>query len=115
VVDPAFVWVAESGDRAGPIMTIYPAEAFWFTGRPGLTSLPLKGEPDVAGQIDRHGVAYLIATEDRFARALDDPISRFVAEHPDRVVLRWSSDDETIRVFEVVAPSDGLNPPRPGP
>jgi hypothetical protein len=106
VVDPAFVWVAESGDRAGPIMTIYPAEAFWFTGRPGLTSLPLKGEPDVAD---------LIATEDRFARALDDPISRFVAEHPDRVVLRWSSDDETIRVFEVVAPSDGLNPPRPGP
>ncbi|MEW4570425.1 hypothetical protein AB1L88_21375 [Tautonia sp. JC769] len=116
VVDPAFAWIAESGDRPGPIMTIYPAEAFWFTGRPGLTSLPLKGEPDVAGQIDRYGVAYLIATEGRFARALDDPISRFVAEHPDRVLLRWSNDDEGIRVFEVLPPpGEAINPPRPGP
>ncbi|WP_169972649.1 glycosyltransferase family 39 protein [Tautonia rosea] len=115
VVDPAFTWIAESGDRPGPIMTIYPAEAFWFTGRPGLTSLPLKGEPDVAGQIDRYGVAYLVATESRFARALDDPISQFVADHPDRVELRWSSDDETIRVFEVIAPSEDLNFPRPEP
>lgn len=104
VVDPAFAWIAAEGERPGPIMTTYPAEAFWFTGRPGLTSLPLSGEPDIEGQVDRYGVAYLISTEARFVNAKDDPISRYVVENPDRVALRWSSDDGLIRVFEVLPP-----------
>ncbi len=96
-------------------MTTYPAEAFWFTGRPGLTSLPLSGEPDIEGQVDRFAVAYLVSTESRFANAKDDPISRYVVEHPERVVLRWSSNDGLIRVFEVIAPESLINPPEPGP
>lgn len=107
-VDPAFHWIARFGDRPGPLMTAYPAEAFWFTDRPGV--VPPADPAAIADQIDQYRVAYLIVTEARFARATDDPLSRFVADHPDRVILQWSSDEGTIRVFEVIPPGSVSEP-----
>ncbi|WP_158633611.1 glycosyltransferase family 39 protein [Tautonia sociabilis] len=100
-VDAALDWIARSGDLPGPIMTAYPAEAFWFTDRPGV--VPPAGGPDaIAREIDRLGVAYLVLAEGRFARAESDPLSRFVAERPDRVRLAWQSVSGSVAVFEVV-------------
>jgi hypothetical protein len=99
-VDAALAWIARHGDRPGPIMTAYPAEAFWFTDRPGI--VPPDDPGAIDREIDRYGVAYLVLAERRFARARQDPLSRFVADRPGRLRRAWSGDSGSVAVFEVL-------------
>ena len=106
-VDAGLRWIATHGDRPGPIMTAYPAEAFWFTDRPGI--VPPDDPEAIAREVDRYEVAYLVLVEGRFARAREDPISEFVAGNPGRVRRCWASESGRVAVYEVVpeaSPSD---------
>lgn len=77
--DAACAWIAAHGDRPGPILTAYPGEAFWQTGRTGVAPAPGDDADAVARLVGRYGVAYAIVTTRRFANAPPDPIEQLVA------------------------------------
>jgi hypothetical protein len=74
-------------DRPGPLLTRYPGDAFWLTGRTAVG--PESSARAIEDQIGRYGVPYLLIEGVRFARAGDDPLAAFVASNPDRCREVW--------------------------
>ncbi|CAN5822463.1 hypothetical protein BH23PLA1_BH23PLA1_31760 [soil metagenome] len=108
--DAACRWLARHDDRPGPVLSAYPGEVHWFTGRQGVAPQPEDGPEEVARLIDRYEVAYLLVTINRFARAPDDPIFQFVQDRPDLVEPLYG-EDGPVRIYEVQPRVKG----RPGP
>ena len=98
-IDAACRWIADHGDRDGPVLTDYPAEVFWQTDRAGL--VPADDPEAIAAQIGRRGVAYLLVARDRYAGAPDGPLARFVDAGPGRVRRAWKDEGGRVEVFEV--------------
>ena len=98
--DVACRWIAERADRPGPVLTRYPADVAWQTGRLAV-EIPEGGPGAVARALDRHRVAYLLVDEARFAGAEATPLPAFVAEFPTRVRLAWG-DRDGFAVYEVI-------------
>jgi 4-amino-4-deoxy-L-arabinose transferase-like glycosyltransferase len=86
--DSACAWIAAHADRPGPLLTRYPGDAFWLTGRQALAPDP---STPIDAQIDRYAIAYILIEGQRFARADADPLAAYVADHPSRVHLLWRS------------------------
>lgn len=99
--DAACAWIALQTDEAGPILTHYPADAFWQTRRRALEVLPPGDPRSIGSTIDRFGVAYLLVDEKPFTNAPPDPLARFVADDPQRVRLVWGKPGE-VAVYRVV-------------
>lgn len=101
--DAACAWIAEHGSRPGPILTTFPGEAFWQTGRTGVS--PARGDDAeaVARLADRYGVAYVIVTPERFANAAPSPLERFV-DGDGRSSLVWGTV-EGVGVFAIDGPT----------
>jgi hypothetical protein len=78
--DAACAWIAQHGQRPGPILTRHPGEVHWQTGRSALA--PSSDDPaEIDRLIDRYGVAYLLIDEDRYANAPVHPLARYAEEH----------------------------------
>lgn len=89
--DAACAWIAQHGDRPGPILTRQPGEAFWLTQRQALA--PPGDEPAVIDRaITRYRVAYLLIDDERYVRAPSNPLQRFVESRPERVERVWPND-----------------------
>lgn len=103
-------WIKDESDRPGPVVTRHPGEVFLRTGRrafevstserPGAVD----ADPSLVDRlIDRHGAAYLLVDDARYANAPASPLDRYVRERPDRVRLVFSARDRhgSVRVYEV--------------
>ena len=91
-IDAACRWIAHEGaGRPGPVLTRYPGEVYWQTGRTALGP-PADGPDAVARVIRRYGVAYLIVDEAPFADALPSPLSAFLKAEPGAARLVWKAD-----------------------
>lgn len=98
--DRACAWIARQARTPGPVLTHFPADVYWQTGRKALGSQ--SGDPrSVEALIARYGVAYLLIDEHPFSNAPADPLVRFVAAAPDRVRL-VSGRPGAVAVYEVV-------------
>ncbi len=103
--DAACSWIAEHGDRTGPILTRHPGELFWQTGR--LSAVPDAPNPDAVDRlINRVGAAYLLIDEDRYSRADVNPLTLYVEKFPDRSALIWerSRGSASIQIRETIQP-----------
>ena len=100
--DAACAWIAQEGDRPGPVLTRHPGEVYWQTSRHALSP----ASTDVVSierAIESQGVSYLIVDEDRYKNAPANPLARFVHERPERVRAVWSSQSAgpAVRVYAV--------------
>jgi hypothetical protein len=108
--DLACAWIATHGDRPGPVLSRHPGEVFWQTGRQGL-EVPtaerpgaLDADPEtISRTLEAYRMAYLLIDQARYAHAQPSPLSRFVAQHPDRVREVWSGGENrsAVTVYEV--------------
>ena len=98
--DAACRWIARDGARPGPILTRYPADVAWLTGRPAV-EIPAGGPGPISRTIDRYRVAYLLVDEARFANADATPLPAYVRDFPDRVRLAWEGRGP-IAVYEIL-------------
>ena len=89
--DVACAWIARDKTCSGPILARHPGEVFWLTGRRSLSPLS-DGPEQIDWQIDRFDVAYVLIDEDRYAKSLKSPLSRYVASHPNRLTEVWRSE-----------------------
>ncbi len=87
--DAACGWIARRADRPGPLLTRYPGEAFWQTGRPGIAPPEGATPAELERLIADRGVAYLLIDAGRFAAATADPLARLVADRPGRYPRAW--------------------------
>ena len=95
--DAACTWIVREATRSGPILARHPGEVFWLTGRRSLSAS--SDEPAlIDGLIDRFDVAYLLIDEDRYAHSQVSPLSRYVAQRPDRVREVWKSGSDAASV-----------------
>lgn len=86
--DAACRWIGRHASRPGPVLTHYPADVFWLTGRKALET----HTPDataIARLIDQYGVAYLLVDEHPFTNAPIDPLSLYVDTGTARVRRVW--------------------------
>jgi hypothetical protein len=104
--DAACDWLAVHPDRTGPVLSRHPGEVFWRTGRQGLEvhTAERPGDSDadaaaIARTISAYGVAYLLIDQNRYADAPPSPLTRFVAQHPERVRQVWGHDAERSSVM----------------
>ncbi|WP_406700424.1 glycosyltransferase family 39 protein [Singulisphaera sp. Ch08] len=101
--DAACAWIAHTAPTPGPILTHYPADLYWQTGRRALETST--EDPDSIDRlIDQYGVAYLLIDENPFTNAGADPLSRFVASQRNRVQLAWGPQG-AVSVYRVIAPA----------
>jgi len=112
-LDAACAWLNTEADQGGPVMSTYPAEVFWQTGRLGVR--PPEADPsDLARKILTHKIAYLLVSSERFAKQPPSRLERFVAEHPKGVRRAWTSTSGDFTLFEVnisrVPPKLGESP-----
>jgi hypothetical protein len=98
--DAACGWIAQSGSHSGPILTRYPADVAWLTGRPGV-EIPAGDPGSISRTIERYQVAYILVDEARFANADASPLPAYIANSPDRVRLAWQGRGP-IAVYEVI-------------
>ncbi len=108
--DAACRWIAGQAGHPGPVLARHPGDVSWLAGR---LAVPVPG-PDpaaIAATIDRYGVAYLLVDEDRYASAPANPLSEYVAHHPDRARLAWRGGGR-VAVYEArpVAVGEGFRP-----
>jgi len=99
--DAACAWIAREANLAGPILARHPGEIFWLTGRRSLS--PSSGEPEqIDSLIDRFNVAYLLVDGNRYVNSEFSPLSRYVAERPDRAreVWRSTSGPASVVIYE---------------
>jgi hypothetical protein len=107
--DRACAWIARQARTPGVVLTHFPADVFWQTGRKALGAQ--SGDPrGVNALIDHYGVAYLLIDEHPFTNAPADPLARFVAAAPDRVRLVWGRRG-AVGVYEVVRPPETQGSP----
>jgi hypothetical protein len=85
---------------------------FWRTGREGLEVSGAEQPGDAAADeraisrlIHQFHAAYLLVDEGRYSRAPTTPLTRFVAQNPERVrpVFRATTDRSSAVVYEVVS------------
>jgi hypothetical protein len=109
--DMACAWLVAHGNRPGPILTRHPGEIFLATGRQALdvptSERPgeIDASPDAIAQtISRYGVVYLLIDHDRYLKARESPLERFVAARPTQVRLVWRSGHEpsAVEIYEVL-------------
>jgi hypothetical protein len=106
--DSACRWLAQHGDRPGAILSRHPGEVFWQTGRQGLAvstvERPTEQDADsdsIARTIAEYHVAYLLIDRERYARAPQSPLARFVHVHPYGLTKVWEAGELTI--YEVLS------------
>lgn len=100
--DAACTWIAHSGTTPGPILTHYPADLFWQTGRKAMEA-STQDPKSICRLIDQYGVAYLLIDENPFTNAPADPLSRFIVSQSGRVRLAWGPQG-AVSVYRVIAP-----------
>jgi hypothetical protein len=103
-------WLAAQTDPPGPVLTRYPGEVFWLTGRQAL-QVPTAERPGgldtsadaIAQTIMAYRVAYLLVDEKRFANEPVSPLAQFVATHPERVRAVWGGAGErgSVVIYEI--------------
>jgi hypothetical protein len=87
--------------RPGPILTRYPAELFWQTGREAVSPPEPATDALLDEVIEAQGVPYLVVEGERFARAGNDPLEAYAAAHPERIREKWRGPGST-RIYEVM-------------
>ncbi|AGA29933.1 ArnT family glycosyltransferase [Singulisphaera acidiphila] len=101
--DAACAWITHHGTTPGPILTHYPADLFWQTGRKAMET-GTQDPRSIRRLIDQYGVAYLLVDENPFTNAPADPLSRFIVSQSDCVRLAWGPQG-AVSVYRVIAPA----------
>jgi len=96
--DLACQWIAEHGQKPGPVMTRQGGEAFWLMGRKRLVvpAPALMNSQAVSSVIETYNVAYLIDDANRYARSETGSVAKFAAEFPDQLVTVHTEGPVTI-------------------
>lgn len=106
--EAACQWIADNAEKPGPLLTRYPGDVFWLTGRQAM-AVPDSATPQsITRLVERYQVAYLLIEGSRFARSGDDPLAQFVASQPDRFPIIWG-DADSVAVHEAL--EGPLSPP----
>jgi hypothetical protein len=108
--DAACDWLRDSAPRSGIVLSRHPGEVFWHTGRQGLevSTAERFGERDagfdsINSTLSEYHVAYVLIDRQRYARAPESPLSRFVAAHPDDFRTVWKAPSGAFSIFEPIS------------
>ena len=103
--DAACAWLTQHASRPGPVVTRYPGELYWQTGRLAVAA-PSTDPESIDRLIDRLAVAYMLIDEDRFAQAAVDPLALYVDRYPGRSTQLWIKTRGTasIQIRQIVRP-----------
>ncbi len=97
--DAGCAWLARPERKVGPILTRYPGEVAWQTGREAVA--PSGPEPHaIDAEIARYGVIYVLVDGARYANAPASPLEFHATTRPDRFREAWSGGG--VKVFEVL-------------